>query len=132
MSRIWDAIKQAQRTRVKGDASERNARGEDVRLAWERRSASRHAHQATLLVYGSGADKQPFHEEAETIDASDNGCLMVLEKDVAPGQRLFLTNARNQAEQECRVAHVGQRTQGRARVGVEFSTPNFWNPAETR
>ena len=107
-------------------------RQEETRLAWERRTVSRQPHQAPLLVYGSGADAQPFHEEAETIDANENGCLMVLEKALTPGQRLFLTNARNQAEQECRVVHVGHRTHGRARVGVEFSTPNFWNPAGTR
>jgi hypothetical protein len=137
LSRIWDAIKQAQRTRTQGEASERHAGRpagqEETRLAWERRSVSRQAHQASLLVYGSDVDTQPFHEEAETIDANENGCLMVIEKGVAPGQRLFLTNARNQAEQECRVVHVGQRAHGKIRVGVEFSRPasHFWNPART-
>jgi hypothetical protein len=134
LSRIWDAIKQAQRERSRDGAGERATGREEGRTPSERRSGLRHAHEAALLVYGSGADKQPFHEEAQTVDANENGCLLVLEKAVAPGQRLFLTNVRNQAEQECRVVHVGRRARGKIRVGVEFSRAarNFWKPAEKR
>jgi hypothetical protein len=47
---------------------------------------------------------------------------------VSCGQRLFLTNTRNQAERECRVVHVGRRVRGKARVGVTFlaPSPDFW------
>src|SRR5271170_4963407 len=118
MSRIWEAIKQARRERSQEETGEREAGREDRWLPAERRSVMRRAHQADLLVYGSGEDKQPFHEEASTVDASDNGCLLVLHSVVAPGQRLFLTNAGTQAEQECRVVHVSRRAQGPLRVGV--------------
>jgi hypothetical protein len=84
-----------------------------------------------LLIYGSNSDRQPFHEESETIDANENGCLLLLENIVARGQRLFLTNTRNQAEQECRVVYIAKRSAGKARVGVEFlkPSPQFWRRA---
>ena len=130
LSRIWEALKQAerQRTRASGRetvSSRTSNRGiEDS----DRRSDLRHPHQATLLVYGSDVDKQPFHEETETLDANEEGCLLALETIVVRGQRLFLTNMRTQAELECRVVHVGQRIKGKARVGVSFSSPapDFW------
>ena|ERR1700679_1865552 len=128
MSRIWEAIKQARWQRSQEDANATSPRRE---RGQERRAAFRHAHQAEILLYGLDADKQPFHEEVATIDANDNGCLLVSETVMTPGQRLFLTNTRNQAEQECRVVHVSGRLRGKVRVGVEFSQPahHFWVPA---
>jgi hypothetical protein len=133
LSRIWEALKQAERQRSRADdrapsnAPAKN-RAQTHDEPSDRRKDLRHAHSALLLVYGSDADKQPFHEEAETIDANDEGCSIVLESVVARGQRLFLTNARTQAEQECRVVHVGKRAQGKTRISVAFiaPSPNFW------
>lgn len=130
MSRIWEALKQAerQRSRANGrDAESSRSNGRGIEES-DRRSDLRHPHQATLLVYGSDVDKQPFHEETETLDANDEGCLLALETVVVHGQRLFLTNMRTQAELECRVVHVGQRIKGKTRVGVAFSSPapDFW------
>ena len=133
MSRIWEALRQAERQRSRGDdrgsAADRNV--DHAQDNADRREGLRHAHNVMLLIYGSDADKQPFHEEAETVDAHENGCSLVLETVVARGQRLFLTNMHNQAEQECRVIHVGRRMRGKARVGVAFvaPTPHFWRPA---
>jgi hypothetical protein len=133
LSRIWEALRQAERQRSRSedrapaaDRASGSAKGDA-----DRRDGLRHAHNVSLLIYGSDADKQPFHEEAETIDAHENGCSLALETVVARGQRLFLTNMRNQAEQECRVIHVGKRVHGKARVGIEFvaPTPHFWRPA---
>ncbi len=133
MSRIWDALKQAERQRSRSeDRAPAADRANDPAAAdADRREGLRHAHNVSLLIYGSDADKQPFHEEAETIDAHENGCSLALETVVVRGQRLFLTNMRNQAEQECRVVHVGRRIHGKARVGIEFvaPTPEFWRPA---
>lgn len=97
----------------------------------DRRVKLRHSHNVPLLIYGSDVEKQPFHEEAITVDANENGCLILLESSVSRGQRLFLTNTMNQAEQECRVVHVGRRSRGRARIGVAFAhpAPRFWRPA---
>jgi len=130
LSRIWEALKQAERQRSRAHGREANSSrssGHNIEES-DRRSDLRHPHSATLLVYGSDVDKQPFHEETETLDANDEGCLLALETVVVRGQRLFLTNMRTQAELECRVVHIGQRIKGKTRVGVAFSTssPDFW------
>ncbi len=133
VSRIWEALRQAERLRSRGDniSPAEDRAGERTQDDADRRGGLRHTHNITLLIYGSDADKQPFHEEAETVDAHLDGCSLVLETVVARGQRLFLTNMHNQAEQECRVIHVGRRMRGKARVGVAFvaPTPAFWRPA---
>jgi hypothetical protein len=94
----------------------------------DRRATRRRGHQFPLLVYGSDAEKQPFHEEIETLDISEDGCSFDLENTVARGQRLFLANKVNQAELAARVVHVGRRAKGKSRIGVEFlrSAPEFW------
>lgn len=143
MSRIWQALRQAERERrgllphegpdieqmerepLADEPEPRVTRGSD------RRREERVSHQTTVLVYGSDAEKQPFHEQSETIDANEAGCLLLLTSAVSRGQRLFLTNMRNQAEQECRVVYVGRKVQGTTRVGVEFvrPAPLFWHEA---
>jgi hypothetical protein len=133
LSRIWDALKQAERQRSRSEdrAPAADRANDSAHADADRREGLRHTHNVSLLIYGSDADKQPFHEEAETIDAHESGCSLTLETVVVRGQRLFLTNMRNQAEQECRVIHVGRRVHGKARVGIEFvaPTPQFWRPA---
>lgn len=139
MSRIWQALRQAERERA--TASEAAPRLQDIERdelsgpasisdpdATERRHAIRRFQDAAVLVYGSNLEKQPFHEQCKTIDANENGCLLELENVVSLGQRLYLTNTRNQAELECRVARVEPRSDGKARVGVEFIRPSahFW------
>jgi hypothetical protein len=120
LSRIWEALKQAQRERSREPASAADD--------GDRRKGLRHPHVVPVLVYGSGVDKQPFHEEVDTIDAGENGCLLVVEAPVARGQRLFLTNTRTQAEEECRVVHARKLSSGKMRIGVVFCTPapKFW------
>lgn len=143
MSRIWQALRQAERERrslvpsegpdieeierepLSDEEEPRVTRGSD------RRRERRFPYQTTVLVYGLDAEKQPFHEQSETIDANDAGCLLLLSSGVSRGQRLFLTNMRNQAEQECRVIYVGRKVQGKSRVGIEFGrpAPEFWRKA---
>jgi len=129
LSRLWEAIKQAERQRSASNNSGEN-QGTTFNV-WERRGRTRQAHQVALLVYGSDAEKQPFHEEATTIDVNERGCLIAVESVVSRGQRLFLTNTVNQAEQECRVVHVARRSHGKVRIGVEFTrpSPRFWRPS---
>ena len=133
MSRIWDALRQAERQRFTREGrSVPDFCPDELRSAdSDRRKGLRHIHSVPLLVYGSAADKQPFYEETSTIDANQDGCLIPMETVVVRGQRLYLANMRNQAEQECRVVHVGRRIRGKARIGVEFirPAPHFWRPA---
>lgn len=142
MSRIWRELKEAQRAKSGGGAAkepepapsrlrgnDRQDSGKEQAIAVsERRSAKRRTHRFPLLVYGSDAEKQPFHEETETLDINEDGCSLSIENNVVRGQRLFLANKVNQAEIGARVVHVGQRAHGRTRIGVEFlrSAPEFW------
>jgi hypothetical protein len=146
LSRIWNAIKQAEQKRAADAAldrseppqkSGRTALEENHQSALERflqknrserRSSNRRVHRVALLVYGSDSDKQPFHEEAYTLEVNDNGCILSLESIVMPGQRLFFVNPRNM-EHECRVMRVGRRVRGKARVAIQFLSPSprFWN-----
>lgn len=146
VSRIWDAIKEAERQRAGGAAHNRSEPSENSgrrrldedheraierfleKNRAERRSSRRRVHRVALLVYGSDSDRQPFHEEAYTLEVNDSGCLLSLENVVMTGQRLFLINARSM-ERECRVIRVGRRVRGKARAAIEFMspTPRFWN-----
>jgi hypothetical protein len=145
VSRIWDALKQAEneRSRVKGrkqaGGSAGAGRGEEsARVVPEhpssdgadRRRSERWGQPVPVLVYGSDSEKQPFHEETETADINDDGCSFTIAIAVAKGQRLFLVNMLNDAERECRVVQVSRRARGRAHIAVEFSATDadFWLP----
>jgi DNA invertase Pin-like site-specific DNA recombinase len=121
VTRILDAMKQAEKERLRESQKSRAERPKDDGA--DRRKSKRWAQPVPVLVYGSDVEKQPFHEKAETIDINDDGCLLTLESAVAAGQHLFLTNMRNRLERECIVVHVGKRVQGKARVGVNFLRP---------
>ncbi len=129
MSRIWQALRQAEQERK--SLAPREAPDIEEMNREPAEEGERQAHETSVLVYGSDSEKQPFHEQSETIDANENGCLLSIANSVSRGQRLFLTNMRNQAEQECRVIYVGRRVRGKSRVGVEFvrPTPQFWRSA---
>jgi hypothetical protein len=129
VSRILDAMKQSEKERVRQSEKDRAKRPKsdstDRRKndGADRRQSKRWAQPVPVLVYGSDAEKQPFHERVETIDINDDGCLLTLDSGVVAGQHLFLTNLRNRAERECVVIHVGKRVHGKARVGVNFLRP---------
>jgi c-di-GMP-binding flagellar brake protein YcgR len=129
MSRIWDAMMEAERERARASkraraekASSKTA-GRPKNDGSERRKSKRWKQPVPVLIYGSDAERQPFHEKTETIDINDDGCLLSVESAVAPGQHLFLTNMRNRAERECVVIHASKRVNGKARVGVNFLRP---------
>jgi len=132
VSRIWRALKEAERLKSRSGSPGSVPSGSFTRTqtseSSDRRSSRRAQQSVLLLVYGSDDAKQPFHEESETLDVSDNGCSLLIEAPVSCGQRLFLANTVNQAELQARVIHVGRRIRGKARIGVEFlrSAPEFW------
>ncbi len=145
MSRIWDALKQAEneRSRAKGrkqagglsgaSAAEESAPVVPAHLnsdGADRRRSERWGQPVPVLVYGSDSEKQPFHEETETADINDDGCSFVIGTAVAKGQRLFLVNMLNDAERECRVVQASRRASGKAQIAVEFSAADadFWLP----
>lgn len=132
MSRIWRALKEAEREKSRpasrGLVARRATPEVQRREVGDRRASKRTIETVLLLVYGSDGDKQPFHEEAETLEIGENGCSFLIEAPVSCGQRLFLSNTVNEAELQARVVHVGRRIRGKMRIGVEFlsSAPEFW------
>lgn len=137
MSRIWDALKEAEQERARGtprqsdESFDKPREKSPEKNPSERRVSRREVLRVPVLVYGRDAEQEPFHEEAYTLEANENGSLISLEATVARGQRLFLVNMRNQAEEECRVIRVGKQVRGKTRVAIEFCAPapHFWRKA---
>ncbi len=137
MSRVWNALKEAERERVHVtqrngiESRDKPCEQPSERESIERRESPRPTRRVPLLVYGWDAKEQAFHEEAEAFEINESGSLLWLETRVARGQRLFLINMRNQAEQECRAITIGKRVDGKARVAIQFSrpAPHFWREA---
>ena len=126
VSRIFDAIKRAERARST-PVKNQNAVTSDGE-SWERRRGRRWTLDVPVFVYGHSASKEPFHEEAHTLGVSAYGGLLVLGANVRPGQKLLLTNRSTQAEQECTVVYLGPRRAKTTEVAIEFNLPNarFW------
>jgi hypothetical protein len=145
VSRIWDALKQAENERSRSKVRKQAGQSPAISVSEEsapvvpvhpnsdgadRRRSERWGQPVPVLVYGSDSEKQPFHEETETADINDDGCSFVIGTAVAKGQRLFLVNMLNDAERECRVVQASRRTRGKAEIAVEFSAADadFWLP----
>jgi len=81
-----------------------------------------------VFVYGHGASKNPFHEEAYAAVVSENGGLLIMNAQVQIGQPLLVTNRATLEEKACRVAYVGERQPDEGVVGIEFTeaAPSFW------
>lgn len=82
-----------------------------------------------LLVHGTNADGNPFHEHTHTLVVNAHGALIHLTTKVAIRQTVMLANVSTEAGCEARVVYLGLREEGKTQVGVEFTTPNpkFWN-----
>ena len=127
MSRIYDALKRAQRERAS-----RLKRGSERKE--ERREVRRFELQVAVYVYGHAKDDEPFHEEAISLVVNSNGALLLMANAVIPGQKLLVTNPSTRAEQPCRVVHLRESEAKRLEVGVAFDAraPEFWAlPADT-
>lgn len=127
MSRIYDALKRAQRERASN-----LKRGTERKQ--ERRRVLRFELQVAVFVYGHAEGHEPFHEEAISLVVNSNGALLLMANSVVPGQVLLVTNPATHAEQPCRVVHLRASEAARMEVGVAFDSraPEFWPlPAET-
>jgi len=129
MSRIFEALKNAQR--VRDGEVKLNAPIEGATEVPDRRRSRRWSLDVPVYVYGHGPGKEPFHEEAHTLHVNANGALLLLSVPVKKGQQLLLTNRLTQKEQDCRVIFIGTRRSRTVEAGVEFplTNPSFWNLA---
>jgi hypothetical protein len=126
MSRIFEVMKHAQSDRA-GKALAELPVADEVEIT-DRRKSRRRVFDAAVYVYGHGPGKEPFHEEAHTLNVSANGALLLLSVPVQKGQTLLLTNELTQKEQNCRVVYLGTRHTRTVETGVAFpqTNPTFW------
>ena len=126
MSRIYEALKNAQREREV--SLQLNAPAEGAVEVPDRRRSRRWLLDVPVYVYGRGPDKEPFHEEAHTLRVNANGALLLVGAPVKKGQTLLLTNRSTQKEQKCRVVFLSTRRAHAVEAGVAFphTDPGFW------
>jgi len=131
MSRIFDAIKHAQHA-LQGKLSPDPSVDGAVE-APDRRRSRRWIRDVSVFVYGHGPEKEPFHDEAHTLNVNANGALLSLSVPVRMGQKLLLTNQLTQKEQDCRVIFVGTEHVETIEAGIAFpeANPDFWQSMST-
>ena len=97
----------------------------------ERRRTPRRPLPIPLFVYGHTPEGQPFYEETFTSAVNVHGGSMRMETSVQLGQRLLVTNQKNECAQPCIVVFVGTRLGGGVDVAFSFTAAMsyFWrNP----
>ena len=126
MSRIYEALKLAQESRLKNAAAVGDGLG--MMEMPDRRSGPRWDLGTHLTVYGRASDECPFYEEVQAFSVNAEGGLLLLRVPVRKGQDLLLINNRTSQEQICRVVHVRIRDTQTSEVAVTFSSahPDFW------
>jgi len=131
MSRIFDAIRYAQLL-SKGKVPPKPS-AEGAAEVPDRRRSRRWVREVSVFVYGHDQEKEPFHEEAHTLNVNENGALLLLSVPVQKGQRLLLTNQRTQKEQDCRVIFLRTEQVETIAAGIAFpeANPDFWQSLTT-
>lgn len=126
MSRIFEAIKQAQNSRSGTSGIEPPS--SDLTPSSDRRRSRRWPIDVSVYVYGHGPEKEPFHEEAHTLNVNANGALLLLSVPVHQGQTLLLTNRFTEQEQGCQVVYLGAKHSRTIEAGIAFpeANPDFW------
>lgn len=96
-----------------------------------RRRSQRVLMQVPVRIRGNDALGQQFEEETETLAINAHGALVLVAARVTSGSKMLLRHKRTEEEQECHVAFLGPVRNGRAEIGLEFSSPRptFWRVA---
>jgi hypothetical protein len=94
----------------------------------ERRRTPRKHIPIPLFVYGHTPEGHPFYEETFTNAVNGHGGSMRMEAGVQLGQRLLVTNQKNECALPCIVVFVGTRRGGGIDVAFSFTAarPYFW------
>ncbi len=94
----------------------------------ERRRTARVALCVDLVVHWQTEGDGTFKAEARTLSVSKHGGMMVLEPEVAIGQKLTLVNMNSAQKVECRVVSAKLTREGKRNVAFEFTSGeiNFW------
>ena len=96
-----------------------------------RRRSQRVLMQVPVRIRGNDSLGQQFDEETETLAINAHGALVLMSARVTSGSKMLLQHKRTEEEQECHVAFLGPVRNGRAEIGLEFSSPrpSFWRVA---
>lgn len=99
----------------------------------ERRRTPRRHIPIPLFVYGHTPEGAPFYEETFTSAVNVHGGSMRMEVSVQLGQRLLVTNEKNDCAQPCIVVFVEPRRDGGVDVAFSFTAamPYFWRTPGT-
>lgn len=127
MSKIWDALREAERHK------KQRVEEEGIENSWDaisdRRSTKRFLANAPILVYGYRATEDPFHELTEAVSVNAGGGLITLATAVSAGQTLLLINEANLKEEKCTVIRRVFSCLNSAGIIVKFAqpVPDFWS-----
>jgi hypothetical protein len=127
MSKIWDALREAER--LKNQRVYKEGLQNDWDALSERRSTKRFLANTPVLVYGYGATDDPFHERTEALSVNAGGGLITLTTAVNPGQTLLLINEVNLKEERCTVVRQVSAYLNGTDIVVKFPqpVPDFWD-----
>jgi hypothetical protein len=129
MSRIFDAIQNARKSRSKDGVDTSDSLGE-MDLP-ERRETPRKELGIDLTVYGRSEGEAAFYEQAKAISGNASGGVFLLGIPVMEGQNLLLINNGTALEQICNIVSVRTQDIQTLEVSVSFPlpNPNFWKPS---
>jgi hypothetical protein len=87
--------------------------------------------QVAVRIRGTDPQGHKIEEETETLAINAHGALVLLTAKLTSGSKIILQHKKTQEEQECHVAFLGPVRQGKAEIGLEFTSPNstFWRVA---
>jgi hypothetical protein len=127
MSKIWEALRQAERLKKERVGKEGLHNHLDAIL--DRRSTNRLLANTPVFVYGYGATNDPFHERTQALSVNAGGGLVTLTSAVNPGQTLLLINETNMKEEKCTVIRLVSTHLNRTGIVVKFPrpVPDFWD-----
>ena len=96
-----------------------------------RRRSQRVLMQVAVRIRGTDAQNHSFEEHTETLAINAHGALILLTARVTSGSLVQMKHIKTEEEQECHVAFLGPVRNGRAEIGLEFSSPrpSFWRVA---
>lgn len=81
-----------------------------------------------ILVSGKNSRNESFQEETKTLVVNVQGALIALGTPLPVGHEITLQNKATHHSRPCRIAHIGNASDGKTQLGVEFlqPSPGFW------
>src|SRR6516164_8919931 len=94
----------------------------------ERRRTVRVTLCVELIVQGSSENNGTFKVKARTLSASRHGGMMVMDPEVATGQKLILINMNSRQKDEGQVVATKTARDGKRHISFKFMSAelNFW------